>query len=138
MLETEENITKQSSFISRVASWSSQAPCAFGPRHGSHALAGERGERRIIDHHREMEETAQRLRRGVDLGEESLHVVRRADVCARRRALPRRDLAALLRIAAASGVDAPLRLVSTRWRAPHVDQPSASTLPNPPKAPVMR
>ena len=32
MLETEENITKQSSFVSWVARWRSQAPWALGAR----------------------------------------------------------------------------------------------------------
>ena len=66
MLEMDENITKQSSFISCVAFV--QQPCAMRlwRHHGSHALAGERGERRIVDHHREMKDAAQRLsaRRG--------------------------------------------------------------------------
>ena len=55
MLETDENMTKQSSSISRVPSCSSQAPCAFGSITAPHALGVERGERRVVDHHREME-----------------------------------------------------------------------------------
>ena len=61
MLETEENITKQSSGIVARASCSSQAPWAFGHDDGLHPLRVERGERRVVDDHGEMENTAQRL-----------------------------------------------------------------------------
>ena len=59
-----------------------EQPCALRLRfeHASHALGGERGEWRIVDHHREMKDAAQRLPPGFNLSEESLHIVRRADV----------------------------------------------------------
>ena len=46
--------------------------------------------------------------------------------------------AAVSPVTLASGVAAPLRLLSTRCRAPHFTSHSASTLPKPPNAPVMR
>ena len=59
-----------------------QQPCALrlGCDHGSHALGGERGERRIVDHHREMKDAAQRLSARFNLREQSLDVVRRTNV----------------------------------------------------------
>jgi hypothetical protein len=47
---------------------------------GSHAFGRERRERRIVDYHREMKETAQRLCTGFDLFKKAPHVVRRADI----------------------------------------------------------
>ena len=46
----------------------------------SHALRCERGQWRIIDHHREMKNTAERMGTGIDLREQPPDVVRRADV----------------------------------------------------------
>ena len=75
-------------------------PCAvrLWSENGSHAFGRERGERRIVDHHREMKNTAQRLSAGFDLREKSLHVVRRADIRRTPRALPHRAPAGLPRI----------------------------------------
>ena len=80
MLETEENITKQSSFVSWVASWKQPRAVCLWSENGSHALGREQRERRIINHHREMEETAQRLSAGFNFSKKSLHVVRHADI----------------------------------------------------------
>ncbi len=59
-----------------------QQPCTLRLwcDHGSHPLAGERGKRRIVDHHREMKDTAQRLPARFNLCEQSLGVVRRTNV----------------------------------------------------------
>ena len=59
-----------------------QQPCALrlGADHGSHALGGECGERRIVDHHREVKGTAQRLSAQLNLREQPFDVVRRTNV----------------------------------------------------------
>ena len=49
--------------------------------HGPHALAGERGERRVVDHHREVEDAAQRLIRSMRISANNrLTSFRRTDV----------------------------------------------------------
>src|SRR6202040_889636 len=59
-----------------------QEPCAvrLWPEDSSHALGRERRERGIVDYHREMKETAQRLRTRLDLCKKPPHVIRRADI----------------------------------------------------------
>ena len=47
---------------------------------GSHAFGRERHERCIVDYHREMKETAQRLCTGLDLRKEPPHIIGRADI----------------------------------------------------------
>ena len=80
MLETDENMTKQSSFISRVAVVQQPRALRLGCDHGLHAFGGERGKRRIVDHHREVKDAAQRLPARCNLREQSLDVVRRTNV----------------------------------------------------------
>ena len=109
---------------------SSQAPYAFRRHHGPQALAVERGERRVVDDHREVRcrESGARPRgfpravgkhlrlQGVGAHYLRVHAaVAQARMKASRRRAP-----------------APLRLLSTRCRAPHFTSHSASTLPKPP------
>ena len=80
MDEIDENMTKQSSAMSRVPSCSSHAPSAFGRNDACHSLAVERGERRVVDDHREMKDSAQRLGRAADFSEQTRDIVRRAGI----------------------------------------------------------
>src|SRR4051794_4828513 len=60
-----------------------EEPAALGlwSDHRAHPLRREGGERRVVDHHREMENTSQRSLPAFDLLEQSIDVVRRTDVC---------------------------------------------------------
>ena len=131
---SDENMTKQSSGRSRVPWCSSHAPYAFGAMTVAHALAVERGERRVVDDHREMEDAAQRLiaRRGFPRAVGSRPWPSRRRLARLCTSTPRSRR--LCTKASASGVAAPLRLLSTRCRAPHFTSHSASTLPKPPNA----
>ena len=58
-----------------------QQPCAmrFRRHHRAQPLGGQRGKRRVVDDHREVENALERSS-GADFGDEALHVLRRADV----------------------------------------------------------
>ena len=66
--------------MSRVASWSSHAPSAFGRNDACHPLAVERSERRVVDDHGEMKDPAQWLGVATDFSQQTRDVVRRAGV----------------------------------------------------------
>ena len=60
MLETDENITKQSRSKSRVDSCSSQAPCALGAITLRIRSRVSEASRRVVDHHGQVEHAFKR------------------------------------------------------------------------------